>query len=64
MSTNEPTGRPADAVFLPTERSEQAEYEFIVREIDALLGRLDVQMPIARARLDLVLEQIKSRLPR
>jgi hypothetical protein len=48
----------------PITKNEQDEYDYIMGQIDALLGRLDVQMPIARARLNRVLEDIKSGLPR
>ncbi len=65
MSTDEPTRSPTAQVFdRPPTKSEQEDYEYIMGQIDALLGRLDVQMPIVTARLDRVLERIKSRTPR
>jgi hypothetical protein len=65
-STDVPGGHPASrgADYLLSGRTEQEEYDFIMGQIDALLGRLDVQMPVARARLDRVLEEIRSRAPR
>jgi hypothetical protein len=65
MSTDEPTNQAlARSGDRPLTKSEQEEYDYIMGQVDALLGRLDVQMPIARARLNRVLEDIKSGLPR
>ncbi len=62
-TTHERTGSPADACSPPTGRSEQEEYEFIMGQVAAILGRLDAQMPVASARLDSIVERIKSRSP-
>jgi hypothetical protein len=64
MSTDEATDQAlARSGDPPLTKNEQDEYDYIMGQVDALLGRLDAQMPIARAKLSRVLEEIKSGLP-
>jgi hypothetical protein len=64
MSIDKPTRQVAAHSDLPPSQAEQEDYEYVMGQIDALIGRLDIQQALLSARLDRLLERMKSRAPR
>ncbi len=64
MSIDEPTRQAAGSSDLLPSKDEQEDYEYVMGQIDALIGRTDIQQALLSARLDRLLERMKSRAPR
>jgi len=64
MSIDEPTRQAAGSNDLLPSKAEQEDDEYIMGQINALLGRLDVQQALLNARLSRILERMRSRAPR